>query len=67
MHESVLLVGDGWTDLYGVFSTRELAQGWIDRQHKRQVEEQKLKGQNECKTRYEIETVTLDEAKDLIQ
>ena len=28
----VYLVGDGDTDLYGIFSTRKRAQAWIDRQ-----------------------------------
>jgi hypothetical protein len=29
------LVGDGLVDLYGVFSSRELAEAWIQRQKRR--------------------------------
>ena len=34
---TVYLVTDGETDLYGIFSTRVLAQAWIDRQAQRSV------------------------------
>ena len=30
---TIYVVGDGWTDVYGHFDSREKAQAWIDRQY----------------------------------
>jgi hypothetical protein len=62
---SVFLVGDGYTDLYGIFSTRELAQAWIDRQHDLQVARQRLKGQKEYRSGHTIDEWSVDDARDL--
>jgi hypothetical protein len=51
-------------DIYGIFSTRELAQAWIDRQHQRQTDDQKRRGVNVWLSDYVIHEMPLNDVKD---